>query len=201
MIRRAQSALRRVLVTCRKGATLVEFGFVAPVLILTVMGIFDVGYKMYTTSILQGAIQKAARDSTLEDGTSKGTAIDNRVKAIFQDVSPSATYEFERQSYTNFSDVGMPEDFTDQNNDGECSTGEPYEDANGNGSWDADQGAAGNGGARDAVLYTVRASYDRLFPMAGLIGLPETETIEASTVLRNQPYGEQEDQVEILECE
>lgn len=201
MIGRVQSTLRRVLTTCRKGATLVEFGFVAPVLILTIMGIFDVGYKMYSTSILQGAIQKAARDSTLEDGTSNATTIDNRVKDIFRQVSPSATYEFERLSYTNFSDVGIPEDFTDSNDDGECSTGEPFEDANGNGSWDADQGAAGNGGARDAVLYTARATYDRLFPMAGLIGLPETETVEASTVLRNQPYGEQEDQVEIGTCE
>jgi hypothetical protein len=45
------------------------------------------------------------------------------------------------------------------NGDGVCNAGEPFEDANANGSWDADQGKAGSGGARDAVLYEVQVTY------------------------------------------
>ena len=39
-----------------------------------------------------------------------------------------------------------------------------YVDENGNGSWDADIGKSGNGGANDVVMYTVSVEYDPLFP-------------------------------------
>ena len=40
----------------------------------------------------------------------------------------------------------------DINANGTCDSGEAYEDANGNGIWDANRGRIGSGGARDAVL-------------------------------------------------
>ena len=40
-------------------------------------------------------------------------------------------------------------------------------------------------------MYTVTITYPRLFPMAKLIGLSEHVTVEARTVLENQPFGEQ----------
>ena len=49
----------------------------------------------------------------------------------------------------------------------------------------------GQGGADDAVLYTVSVKYKRLFPMAKMFGWSSDLTVKASTVLRNQPYGEQ----------
>ncbi len=52
-------------------------------------------------------------------------------------------------------------------------------------------GASGQGGADDAVLYTMTVSYKRMFPMAGMLGWPSQQTITASTVLRNQPYSSQ----------
>ena len=70
--------------------------------------------------------------------------------------------------------------------------GEPFEDANGNGQWDADRGRSGFGGARDAVLYSVNVEYDRFFPIARFIGVSETMDMTVSTVLRNQPYGLQD---------
>lgn len=185
------------------GAALVEFAFVAPVLILLVMGILDVGHRIYATAILQGSIQKAARDASLDDGSANAGAIDTRVKELMLPViqaEPVSDFEFERQNYSSFSDVGQPEDFTDTDGDGLCNNGEPYDDLNGNDSWDADRGADGQGNARDAVLYTVTVTYPRLFPMAGLIGLPQDETIQASTVVRNQPFGEQSARGEIKNC-
>ena len=181
------------------GATLVEFAFVAPVLILMIMGILDVGHRIYATAILQGSVQKAS----LDDGAGNASTIDARVKNLMLPVvqaEPISTFDFTRQNYSNFSDVSQPEDFTDTNNDGDCNNGEPYDDINGNDSWDADRGVTGQGNAKDAVLYTVRVTYPRLFPMAGLIGLPQEESIEASTVVRNQPFGEQSARGGIKNC-
>ncbi|WP_338468381.1 TadE/TadG family type IV pilus assembly protein [Novosphingobium sp. ZN18A2] len=192
MIRRLRHA--------RDGVTAVEFALLAPFLLVTVLGLFDMGFNVYAQTMLQGAVQEAARSSTVKSAAGNLTDIDTLVTDAVKDVIPDATMSFARQSYANFTDVGLPEDYTDTDGDGACDNGEPYEDANDNGSWDADRGSAGLGGARDAVLYTVTATYPRLFPMAGLIGLPETVTMKATTVLRNQPYQAQAVHGKIRNC-
>lgn len=175
-----------------QGATIVEFAFVAPVLLLMVMGIFDLGHNMYTSAMLQGSVQQAARDSTIEGAAGNTAALDQIVTDAVRAVSPAATLQFDRKAYSSFSDVSRPEDFTDVDGNGTCDAGEPFEDINGNGTWDSDRGLVGQGGARDAVLYTVRITYPRVFPIARLIpGQSDTFTIETKTVLRNQPYGVQ----------
>lgn len=179
---------RRVAID-RAGVTTVEFALVAPVLLVTVMGLFDLGYTMYTNSMLQGAIYKAARDSTIEGAAAKSSDIDKSVEEAVRGVVYHAELEFDRKSYASFADVSRPEDYSDIDKDGSCNNGEPFEDANGNGTWDQDRGSAGQGGARDAVLYTVTVTYDRPFPIASLIGQDNTFTLKSQTVLRNQPYG------------
>ena len=182
MNRRALSSL-----ACdRKGVTAVEFALITPVLLIAMMGVFDLGYNMYATNMLQGAIQKAARDSSLEGGGA--AALDAKVAEAVRDIVPDATLAYTRTAYASFSDVRQPEDFTDIDGDGVCNNGEPFEDVNGNANWDADRGAVGQGGARDAVLYEVRISYLRAFPVANLMGQSNTFSTVAKTVLRNQPY-------------
>ena len=182
-LRRTLSALRRD----DAGATLVEFALLLPVLMMTLMGLFDLAYNMYTSSMLNGSIQKVARDSTIE-GASTGSLDANVTKAV-KAIVPGATLTFARKSYSSFTKVGRAEDYTDVNTDGVCNANEPYEDANGNGSWDSDVGLAGQGGARDAVLYTVKVTYQRAFPVASFVGMSNTFTTSSSMVLRNQPYG------------
>lgn len=184
---------RPALVRDERGATIVEFALIAPVLLLTVLGIFDLGHNMYTAAMLQGAIQQAARNSTIEGSASQTDALDGIVTQAVRAISPYATLQFQRSAYASFSDVSRPEDYTDLDSDGTCNNGEPFEDVNGNGAWDADRGVAGQGGARDAVLYSVIISYPRLFPVARFIpGQTDNFTMVARTVLRNQPYGLQE---------
>jgi Flp pilus assembly pilin Flp len=176
-----------------RGATIVEFALVAPVLLLSIMGICDIGYNIYTQALLRGAIQKAARDSTIEGAGLNMDLIDVRVTRAVRNIVPSSDLRFDRSSYTSFTDVSQPEDYNDLDGDGQCNNGEPFEDANANGTWDSDRGATGLGGARDVVLYNVTVQYARAFPLAGMIGLPDTVSTNATTVLRNQPYGTQED--------
>ncbi|MGC1472427.1 MAG: TadE/TadG family type IV pilus assembly protein, partial [Psychroserpens sp.] len=61
------------------GATIVEFGFVAPVLLLMIMGLFDIAHTQYTSALVNGAMQKAGRDLTLENAGSQQASIDQAV--------------------------------------------------------------------------------------------------------------------------
>ena len=128
----------------------------------------------------------AARGATIEaaDSGTLDVEVTNQVRGVL----PTAELAFGRKSYDSFSTVGSPEDYDDLNGDSACNDGEPFEDANGNGTWDADRGKGGNGGARDVVEYRVTMSYDRLFPAPELIGLPAQFSVTATTLLRNQPF-------------
>ena len=175
-----------------RGVTAVEFALFSPVFLMALMGVFDLAHNIYTEAMMTGAIQKSARDSSIEGAADNEAALDARVARAVKAIAPTAQVTFARKSYSSFGDVGTPEDYTDIDADGACNNGEPFEDANGNGQWDADRGRSGFGGARDAVLYSVNVEYDRFFPIARFIGVSETMDMTVSTVLRNQPYGLQD---------
>lgn len=184
----------------RDGATVVEFALISPALVLVLMGLFDMGFTLYANVMLQGALQEAARSSTVEGAGNSLAAIDDQIAAQVGQVVPGAQFVFSRKAYSNFSDVGTAEDYTDSNTNGVCDAGEPYEDANGSGTWDRDRGVDGLGGARDAVLYKVSMSYTRPLPMASLLGFSDTVSSAATTVLRNQPYDLQRNVARLGNC-
>lgn len=180
------------------GAAMVEFALVAPVFLMALMGMFDMTYNIYTSAMLEGSIQKAARDSSVEDADA---VVDGRVTDAVQAIAPDATLTFTRRAYDSYANVRQPEDFTDLDSDGACNNGEPFEDANGNNSWDRDRGNSGFGGARDAVLYEVTVVYDRPFPISGFVpGMPRRVTTVARTLLRNQPFGMQQSAARVGNC-
>lgn len=172
----------------RRGAALIEFALVAPVMMILLMGLGDMLYQQYAQSILNGAVQKAARDSTLEGANT--TTIDTGVSNMVKKIAANATFAMTRKSYDTFTEVA-PEPFTDTNGNGIRNAGECYTDMNGNSQWDADPGASGNGGASDITLYTVTVTYPHIFPVMGLLGWPSTQTISAKALLKNQPYAVQ----------
>lgn len=177
------------------GATVLEFGFVAPILSVLLLGTLDAGHTLYMQAMLQGAMQKAARDAALESGSASAqqAALDANVQAQVQRLNSSATVSFTRRYYKTFSKAAaaQAESFTDTNGNGTCDAGEPYQDDNNNSVWDKDGGNSGQGGAKDMVVYTASVSYPRLFPLNKLIGLSNTVNLKATTVLENQPYGDQ----------
>lgn len=194
----ARIALLRRLAKREDGVTIVEFALIAPVLLMMLLGTYDLGYALYIDSMLQGSIQEAGRRSTIEGSTA--ASMDLIVSTSVKRVVPGATLTFTRKSYATFSDVGSPEAFTDVDANGVCNGGEPYEDANGNSSWDSDRGKAGQGGARDAVLYTAKVTYPRPFAMAGMFGFSPVVTLSSATVLRNQPFAQQSTTVTTKNC-
>ncbi len=174
----------------RRGSTIIEFAIVAPVMMLLMMGLGDLLYQVYAQSVLNGAVQKAARDSGIEGGSGNVSTIDGAVQTIARQIAPAATFVATRKSYDSFTEVA-PEPFTDTNGNGVRNAGECYTDVNGNGSWDADPGSTGQGGASAVTLYTMTMTYPRVFPVAGLFGWSNSNTISATTLLKNQPYATQ----------
>lgn len=191
----APSPFLRRLGRDRDGNSVVEFGLIAPVFLTLMLGVMDMGHTLYMNSVLQGALQKAGRDASLENGTetARQEEIDAAVTGQLQRLAIGSTVTVTRRYFKSFTKAqqAIGETFTDTNGNGVCDAGEPYQDNNNNSVRDADGGDSGQGGAKDTVVYVANVSYPRLFPMAKFIGLSSNVSMSATTVLANQPYGEQ----------
>ena len=141
--------------------------------------------------MLTGAVNAAARKSSLQSGQTSSATLDQLVAQMIKYVMPTASVTFTRRNYAEFTSVGMPEDFTDTNKNGKYDSTECFVDMNGNGVWDADMGKTGLGGANDVVVYTVTVSYRQWFGFAKRFGLPEYQTVPQTTILTNQPFATQ----------
>ncbi|WP_310531714.1 pilus assembly protein [Novosphingobium sp.] len=183
----------------RRGATAVEFALILPVLLMLVLGSFELGLAQYLRSVLEGAMQQAGRNSSLQSGPASQGQIDAFVRAQVQAVFPGASVEFARSNYSTFSDVSAPEDFTDSNANGRYDSGECYVDLNDNRRWDSDRSKSGQGGANDVVLYTATVTYTSTLPVAGL-GLSPVQRLTSSTTLRNQPFSSQTSRTAVQIC-
>lgn len=175
----------------RRGSVLVEFAFLAPIFLLMVMGFCELAYQAYIQSVLTGAVQKAGRDGTIQGAI--GGNLDSVVLAQIQAAAPRASFAAGypvRRSYAQFGDI-QPEPFVDLNGNRIRDTGECFTDVNDNDRWDSDPGRSGQGGANDAVVYTVAVAYPRLFPLASWFGWGPTQTLSDTTTLKNQPYAQQ----------
>jgi Flp pilus assembly protein TadG len=189
----------RRLATNTRGATAVEFALILPVLLTLILGTFEMGLAQYMRSVLEGAMQQAGRNSSLQSGSTSQSAIDSYVRSQIQAVFPGATVTFARSNYTTFSDVVAPEGFTDSNSNGRYDSGECFVDQNGNRQWDADRAMSGLGGANDVVLYTATVTYASTMPISGF-GFSPVQRLTSSTTLRNQPYSSQTSRSAVQIC-
>ncbi|MEY4619845.1 MAG: hypothetical protein RIS65_1017 [Pseudomonadota bacterium] len=178
------------------GASIVEFALIAPIVTMMVMGTMDIGHSLLVRSTLDGAVQDAARSSSLEGATSlvQQDLIDERVKSTVRELAPGANVSVSRRYYKTFSTAALAraEEVIEQSPGNlKCDRGESFMDANGNGVWDADGGSDGQGGAKDIVIITFKVSYPRIFPLAAMLGWPANVEMQTGSILANQPYGDQ----------
>lgn len=186
----------RSLLADHRGATIVEFGMILPVMGLLLLGTFDIGHTLYMRAVLQGVVQKTARDSGLQDGgtPARQAELDRRVRGQVKQLKKLDDDDIviTRRAYRSFSKAAaaQAEPYTETNGNTKCDNGETFEDQNGNGVRDADGGNNGQGGAKDSVLYTVTITYPRLLPHSK-IGGSDIVVVSAKTVMNNQPYSDQ----------
>lgn len=174
----------------REGVSTVEFALASPVLIMLLLGVYDIGHMAYLSAVLHGSVQEVARGATIEGADT--AAADSHVASIVAHVAPGAVVTTSRTSYYDFADIGRPESWNDKNGNGTCDDSETYVDENRNAQWDADVGESGNGGSGDVILYTATVNYKPLFPVPFLTEADSTRTLNATAVKKNQPYGLQE---------
>lgn len=186
------------------GIAVTEFGLVAPIFCLLLMGIFDQGYALYIQSALQGAVQEGARQASLEN--TLWSDIEANVNRKVRNVVPSSdpdtviSFTLDPAYYQNYNDIALPEDFTDTNANGSYDPTECFVDRNGNSTWDQDVGVAGRGGAQDVVSIQASITFRRVFPFWSMIGQPDSTTLTATTFLRNQPFSAQATRVGVRIC-
>ncbi len=175
----------------RLGSAVVEFAIVAPVLLTLLLGGLDLGYGTYVRALLEGEMQKASRDRTLESSSPEDMRrkLETDVLMAVRNIAPEAKIEFSRRVYHDYSNASsVPEEFNDANENGNCDAGEVYIDANNNSNWDIDGGVSdSDGSANDVVVYTATLNYDQL-PLGGVLPWRRGTQITARTALRNQPY-------------
>lgn len=185
--------LRARLARDQDGIAAIEFGIIAPIFLMLMLGMFDIAHMAYARTVLQGAVEKAARVSSLEGGDT-GDA-DRMVEELVKPILPGVQVQATRTSYYDFADIGRPEKFSDGNGNNVCDNGESYVDENGSGGWDADIGNSGNGGSGDVVIYKVQATYEPVFRVPFVPNAWNERTLEAMAVKKNQPFGNQEEYV------
>ena len=178
-----------------RGATLMEFGFVAPVLVLMLMAGFESGYTIYLKTVAAGVLEDRARSASLEGATE--SQFDSDIHRSMRRILPRYARDDDsitltKKNYTDYSRINAPEKITtDVNGDGVLDIGDCWLDEDMNGEFGVNEGANGLGGPDDSVFYTVNIEFPRLFPMTGLIGMSENVSVTVRTLVINQPYGTQ----------
>ena len=169
---------------CERGATIVEFAMVLPVLCVLVMGTMEVGYRIFAVSVSNGAIREAARMASTGEYT--GTQIDAAVTKQIRAFRKDATVSIVKKSYSDFTGVGLPEPVTS----GSVASGTYcFQDINNSGSYEDDRGKDGLGGAEDVINYEVTATYPTLFKFSEkVLKFNASTKIVESTIVSNEPF-------------
>ncbi|MEM8947831.1 MAG: TadE family protein [Pseudomonadota bacterium] len=200
MILSLQNQLRRVFfrrVHCRgrtqddSGQAIVEFAFVAPLLLALLCGVFEFSGIIFAQTLLEGGARQASRYGV----TGSSTAEISRQDMILQIIEDNAygiieidDIDIETLVYESFADVGQAEPFTDENGNGAYDEGEEFDDINGNSGWDEDMGQAGLGGPGDVVVYRLRYDWSLMIPLFRPF-FGEVITLDANVAVRNEPFG------------
>lgn len=177
----------------RDGVAMVEFALVAPVFILLLLGSFELGAVMLTSTLMEGALRDASRYGITgqeDDGADRLAKIREIISERTLGLVDMATAKIDVLVYPGFGDIGKPESYVDSNGNGTYDSGEAFTDSNGNGVWDADSGSPGAGGSGDIVLYRVKYGWPIITPLFSSVMGKNTLSLTASLAVRNEPWKE-----------
>lgn len=172
------------------GVTAIEFAFIAPVLVLMVMGTMEISLMMYARTLMEGASFNASRVGKTGYAEAGMTQEETIVAALTDRAGilmKSENITITPKSYGSFSDVGEPEPFIDTNGNGKRDYGENYTDVNGDGEYSEDMGIDSYGASAQVTMYTITYDWPVFTPLLRPI-FGETKTITALTVVKNEPY-------------
>lgn len=195
-----------------RGVTIIEFAVVAIPLFLLIMGLIEFGLLFFTQIALENAINKVARTTAIGDTGGYSQRIDY-IKAQLQDeVQPlifgsraiisveqvnsgGASYKEPELCLSNPPRLGPT-----------CPAGTPFEDTNGNGTYDGGTVNSSPGSAGDLIQIDVALPWSFFTPLVGQFfhlqnvqsGRTDAEgnpvsynayIIRTSTIVKNEPFG------------
>lgn len=173
------------------GVTMVEFGLIAPVLLLMIMGIVELGLMMAGQAVLDNAAFVASRTGKTGYETKDKKQTQQITEAIQKAASSYLAADKITVTSTAYSDYDSmkPEPFTDTNNNGVRDSTEAYVDVNKNGAYDTNPGTTGYGASGQVVLYTATYNWAIKTPLVGkLIGKNNVVQLKTRVVVKNEPY-------------
>jgi hypothetical protein len=184
--------LIRQYITSTDGSNLIEFAFVAPVFLLILIELFDLGCMMIVQNALDAGARAASRFGLTgaNAGIARDQAIKNEVIATVASYSGGIVkpdgIQIVVESYPALTALNQPEPFVDANGNGKYDVGEFYVDVNGNGKWDGDQGTVGSfGTGGQAVKYTVGYDWNSFL---AIFGFPKTIHISGTATVQNESF-------------
>ncbi len=175
----------------RRGAAAAEFALIAPMLVLVLVGIAEIGTTLFVGALMEGAVREASRYGITGQG---GAARMQTVRDIIEDTTIGLVdidvADIGTKTYADFDSIGQHEPYTDDNPpNGTFDVGEAYVDINGNGEWDTDQGKDGVGDPGEIVVYDITYDLPLLtgmltqhFGQGGLIKM------KSRIAVRNEPF-------------
>ncbi len=185
----------------RQGASMIELAIAFPVFILMLVGVVELAMLMFVQVAVEGGLREASRFGITGQVPGGEVTREAKIAEIVVDHAQSMVKiepsDIELLVYSDFSSVGQPEPYIDADpNDGPAfkeGTDEfvpEMHDKNGNGTWDEDQGDAGQGaGASGAiVLYRVNFDWEWLTPFFAAAASSDKVSLEAAITVRNEPW-------------
>lgn len=176
----------------RDGVAALEFAFIAPALLLLTVGTMEVSMIFFGNTLLEGGVRESARFGLTGAMPPTGTREDHVVDVVNAHgagVVNITAANVTTLVYPNFTSIGVPEPYTDENGNGTYDSPEPFTDINCNSQWDPDMGRAGLGSGGEVVVYTV--NYDMPM-MTGILdpimGQDGKIPLAASVTVRNEPF-------------
>jgi TadE-like protein len=178
----------------QRGATLVEFALVSPILILIILGALQIGIAGWAKSTLENSLRDSARFAVtgaddVASGKTRADAILDLVEKRMSSFpkSGAAPMTLTTKVYPSFEEIGRPEPENDGN--GVCDAGESYTDINGNGAFDADAFTTGYGAANQVVIYEVQFPLEAIIPLIGeFLPVANLFNLKASAAVQNEPF-------------
>lgn len=173
------------------GVTAIEFAIIAPVLMLFVVGIMEVGLMVGGQQILEDAVfvgSRTTKTGYVATGSTQAATVTSAIKKAAGPYLDPTKLVVTSTSYPDYSSI--PEPFTDTNNNGVRDPTEAYTDINGNGKYDAGAaGTSGYGGGGEVVVFTATYPWKLYTPLIrNLMAASGTFTLSARAVIKNEPY-------------
>ncbi len=186
-----RTLLERLLIQ-RSGTAALEFAFALPVVLMLVVGTIEFSILSFANAMLEGGLREAARFGITGLNPDDGSREDQIVAIVNEHAAGLFTIssgDIDTRVYSDFSDIGQPEPYTDIDGNDQYDDGEPFTDVNCNDQWDEDMAAAGAGGGNDVVIYTITYEHNTITGFLDPIIAPDgTVSMQASVAVRNEPF-------------